>query len=138
MTLDLKSYLDARLRNVPQDWVRSCLVVDAAAKSCVLPLCADWSGYHGIREDASVVFVPYDAPRDVQPETDARIRNMVLFQGALRYPELSVWVPRRGEDDETCPACGGSGVEPSSARLGLQNVICFCGGLGWIPKSASR
>ena len=135
--LDLKKYLHVKLQNVPQDWARTPTVVKAAPKALALPLVADWSGYYGLLEDASVVFVPYDEPQAGRPELDARIRNMALFQGARRYPELSALVPTRGADDETCSSCGGSGHYPVPAGIEPGSIICFCGGLGWIPRDAS-
>jgi hypothetical protein len=135
MPLDLKSYLSARLQDVPREWVRSRDVVAAAAQARVLPLFADWSGYYGLREDASVVFVPYDEPRAGPPETDVRLRTRMLFLGARHYSELRELVPQRGDSDETCPGCGGSGILAETVRLGITSIVCMCGGLGWLPSA---
>ena len=135
MAFDLKSYVRARLQDVPQDWARTPEVVAAAARTHVLPLLADWSGYFGLLEDGSLVGVYYNKPR-VEPQSDEFIRNVALFRGSRRYPELSELVPRRGPHDKTCPDCGGSGIDPCSVRVEFRNSVCFCGGLGWIPKAA--
>ncbi len=134
MPLDLKRDLAAWLHDVPRDWAHSRDVVAATALARVLPLFADWSGYYGLREDASVVFVPYDEPRAGPPETDVRIRTRILFLGARRYPELRELVPQRGDSDETCPGCGGSGILAETARRGITSIVCMCGGLGWLPS----
>ena len=63
-------------------------------------------------------------------------RNLVLFQGAKKYPELSELVPSRPPDAEDCSHCNGTGIEPMNEKPGLdeERIVCYCGGLGWLPK----
>lgn len=131
--MDLKHYLRTKLKRVPEDWAKSAWVVEAAAVCHALPLTADWGGYWGLREDGSVVFVDYEDPLAWKLEMNPRWRNVALFRGSLRYLELSELVPERGVEDVTCPDCMGSGRLPIAERLELDNLICGCGGLGWVP-----
>jgi hypothetical protein len=61
---------------------------------------------------------------------------LVLFQGTRKYPELKELAPARPFDAEDYWHCGGTGVEPMSEKLGLdeERTVCYCGGLGWLPK----
>jgi hypothetical protein len=61
-----------------------------------------------------------------------------LFQGSRKYPELAVLIPARPHDAPDCHFCKGTGREPMSEQLKLENIVCYCGGLGWLPPSESR
>lgn len=101
------------------------------AKSGILPLTSEWGGCSGIRADGEIVSSLWDNPEEVQTETDPRLRNTVLFQGARRFPDLAILIPPRPADAVTCGSCNGAGVLPEFAKL--ENVVCYCGGLGWLP-----
>lgn len=66
-------------------------------------------------------------------ETDASEISL-YFEGSKRYPELRELIQARTDEDQDCPHCNGTGVDPMSIELKLDNIRCYCGGLGWIPK----
>lgn len=100
----------------------------------VLPLALDWGGGYAIRPDGETVSFLWDTINRCQVEKESRIRNMALFQGSRKYPELKELVPSKTSDDIDCPHCDGTGIEPMSVKLGAGNIVCYCGGLGWIPR----
>lgn len=100
----------------------------------LLPLMFEMSGCYAIRANGEVVSFLYDDERDLRLETDPRILNIALFQGSKRHPELATLVPPRPDDAIECSHCDGTGIEKMTASLGLDNFVCYCGGLGWLPK----
>jgi hypothetical protein len=110
----------------------------AVATHRALPLALDGGGGYAIRPDGEIVVFLWDDKSHCEVEKVLRIRNMALFQGSRKYPELSELVPLRSPDDIDCPNCGGTGIEPISVKLGVDNIVCYCGGLGWIPKEESE
>lgn len=101
-----------------------------AAELQVLPLVPDMGGCYAIRSNGEVVSFSWDAPSDVRAEEDPRIRNMAIFQGSRKYPILQSLVPHKPADALECPHCRGTGKLPEPMP---ENVICYCGGLGWLP-----
>lgn len=55
----------------------------------------------------------------------------------MKYPELKLLIPQRPVDALECPECEGSGgfghLDPA-----VRDVICSCGGLGWVPKDLNE
>ncbi len=106
-----------------------------AAKIGALPLVTDMGGLYALRPDGEIISVAWDDDEPPRSERDPRIRNAMLFQGSKRYPELAALVPNRPEQAIDCPHCSGTGVvrieghEPEE----IPSLICYCGGLGWIP-----
>lgn len=105
-----------------------------AIKENALPLFIDIGGVYAIRTNGEVIVIPWkeDEGQTLVIE-DKRIRNTVLFQGSKRYPELERLTPVKALNAQTCPVCHGTGIEPFSARHNLNNIVCYCGGLGWVP-----
>jgi hypothetical protein len=102
----------------------------------VLPLMGDMGGCFAIRSDGEVISFLWDNDRDIKQENNARIRNIALFQGSKKYPELSALIPPRPPEATTCHHCNGTGIEPMSVKLQLDNIVCYCGGLGWLPPES--
>jgi hypothetical protein len=99
----------------------------------LLPIYPDWTHCYGLRADGTVfLFSTEDEEKTIHQETDERLRNLALFRGAKKYPELKSLVPVRSTDSIDCPACQGlgkieiPGIEPDV-------IVCYCGGLGWLP-----
>ncbi|HEY7914065.1 MAG TPA: hypothetical protein VIG62_19295, partial [Blastocatellia bacterium] len=67
-------------------------------------------------------------------EDNARMVNVALFQGSLTYPEIKSLIPSRPADAEDCPYCSGEVVDQN--KLEQQSIICYCGGLGWVPRES--
>jgi hypothetical protein len=100
----------------------------------VLPLLMDMGGCLAIRTDGEIVSFVWEKEGTVKVENDLRVRNVALFQGSKKYPELEALMPSRAEKDRTCPDCKGTGVPPVALSPGLEGIVCYCGGVGWIPE----
>jgi hypothetical protein len=50
------------------------------------------------------------------------------------YPSLAPWIPAQPPDAVACAVCGGSGTPPFADAH--PQVMCACGGAGWIPADA--
>ncbi|MEW6125968.1 MAG: hypothetical protein AB1757_02795 [Acidobacteriota bacterium] len=100
-----------------------------------LPLCIDWEKCWALKPTGEVVVFSHegDSPQ-LAEERDVRMINVALFQGSLTYPEIKPLVPARPSDARDCPFCTEKGIEPQS--LENQQMICYCGGLGWVPEQA--
>jgi hypothetical protein len=107
-----------------------------AAGANVLPLFIEMGGVYAITVAGDIVSFSWDNLELPREEHDPRIRNIVLFQGSKKYPELRNLIPERPDDAPICPHCQGTGIESFSATHNIEGVVCFCGGLGWIPKES--
>lgn len=102
-----------------------------------LPLMLDMGGAFAIRPDGQIISFVWDKEEDFEVENDRRICNIELFAGSKKYPEVRQLIPPKSQDDVECPDCNGTGTHPISIGLGVDNIVCYCGGLGWIPKERS-
>lgn len=100
-----------------------------------LPLLLDMGGCFAIRPDGEIISFGWDEEKKYEVEKDQRVRNIALFAGSKKYPELKELIPPRTQEDRDCPHCEGTGTLAINAELGVENIICYCGGLGWIPKT---
>ncbi len=105
---------------------------DLAAELNALPLLPDMGGCYFIRPSGEIISVAWDEPKSVQVETEPRICNIAMFQGSKRYPELEDLKPEKPVAAIDCPHCQGTGILRISQSQGITNVICYCGGLGWV------
>ena len=110
---------------------------DAASQLKALPLICDAGGCFLVRPSGDVISFAWGSVEEWSVEVDERIRNLALFQGSRNYSWLHALIPSRGEAAPVCPVCGGSGTDPASEKLSLSNVVCYGGGLGWIPENDS-
>lgn len=92
----------------------------------------DMSGPYCVDDQGQVFSVSWDDISSKRIERDPRVVNVVLSQGAKIFPELESLTPFRGANDLTCPSCGGSGIV-DVAGIDVDSIVCYCGGLGWIP-----
>jgi hypothetical protein len=67
----------------------------AVSRLNVLPLLLDWGGCYALNLDGDVISFAWDNEMDIQIELDPRIRNIALFQGSRKYPELELLIPAR-------------------------------------------
>lgn len=104
-----------------------------AAEKNVLPLLLDFGGMCAIDSAGDILSFVWDDTEHPQIESDPRIRNVALFQGGKKYPELNNLIPPKPDDASVCPHCRGTGIDPYATKLHLDNIVCYCGGLGWIP-----
>ncbi len=104
-----------------------------AERHQVLPLFNDFVGCWALDMAGRLVFFPWDAPEELKPvsehSVDAIGANAALALGSARFPALAMIRPVRPADAVPCTSCDGEG------RLtGVpDNVVCTCGGLGWLP-----
>jgi hypothetical protein len=94
-----------------------------------LPLYVGWTETAGIRADGSLVRWVTEDVTNTQELADATWVNLALVQGATRYPRLRSLIPSRPSSAKTCDACDGAGRMTGQPP----NVICCCGGIGWLP-----
>jgi hypothetical protein len=108
----------------------------AAARHQVLPLFNDFMGCWALDMDGRLVFCAWGAIETVAPVSDHPVdaagSNAALALGSRHFPALAAIRPARPSDAVTCTTCDGSG------RLAEwpENVVCACGGLGWLPPSS--
>jgi hypothetical protein len=106
-----------------------------AAEFRLLPAVLDMGGCTGLRPSGEVAYFLWDEPAQVRTETDERLRNMAYHRAALKYPVLAPLAPRRAPDAVVCSHCAGSGRCPGLPERLADDVVCYCGGLGWLPGS---
>jgi hypothetical protein len=109
-----------------------------AAEVRLLPAMLDAGGCLGLRPSGEVASFLWDEPQRLRTEGGERIRNLAYHQAALKYPGLALLVPRRPPDAVVCSYCGGSGRCGGLPDRLADSVICFCGGLGWLPRSLAE
>lgn len=102
------------------------------AQEKVLPLCCDMGGVLAINVEGEIRSFLWDDTLHGQVEYDPRIRNVALFQGSKKYPELELLI-QKPDDARVCDSCEGTGVEPLAKKLNTDAIVCYCGGLGWLP-----
>jgi len=111
-----------------------------------LPIYRSWGGFWAIRPDGEII-LQYEEEIKTEEERDSRIRNLVLFQGSKTYPELLALIPSRTDGDLECPYCLGKGIpkeieeynrSQTSEEQKIKNLVCYCGGLGWLPKGYQK
>jgi hypothetical protein len=130
---ELTDQIAARIRDYVDPTPEPFNHQQAVAMLGVLPLTCDWGGCYAIRPDGEIVVFLYETPEVCSVEEDPRIRNMAIYQGSLRYPELKELVPLRPPTARDCPTCEGTGIHPISLQIERDNILCYCGGLEWVP-----
>ncbi|MGH9849002.1 MAG: hypothetical protein ACREBD_04015 [Blastocatellia bacterium] len=110
--------------------------IKVALKRGALPLYLEMGGVFALQLSGEIISIPWSEPENPRVECDQRIRNMVLFQGSMKYPELNSLIPVKQDDAKVCPYCNGTGDAPipfGASNEARKHVVCYCGGLGWIP-----
>ncbi|MBK7582659.1 MAG: hypothetical protein IPI67_20985 [Myxococcales bacterium] len=98
-----------------------------------LPLYIGWTETFAIRPDGDLVRWSTEGEwPGVRPLDGAIWINSALVQGAKRYPQLKSLIPDRSTDARTCDDCGGTGTI-GGVPGPFDNVVCRCGGIGWLP-----
>lgn len=118
-----------KYRGTPAQWSRD--TIDFAEAHDVLVFVADMGGVAGMRSDGALVEIGWD-DRAATEITNVRLRDLVLLSGARLYNELHPLLPQRQPQDHDCTSCGGTGKLTLEGKS-LDNVVCECVGLGWIP-----
>ena len=102
-----------------------------AARFQVLPVMIDWTAFSGLTKEGQFVWVEHDPPHTVTL-VDVRYRHLMLAQAGLRYGLLSRLIPERSAEAHDCKSCGGTGTPLVATEIGATNIVCQCGGLGWL------
>jgi hypothetical protein len=100
-----------------------------ARRHHALPLLLDMGGCIALRPSGELIGFLWDSPDELSVESNTQMCHVARAVGTRRYPEISGLAPVRTPQSRTCPACKGTG----SIRPDLPNVVCSCGGLGWVP-----
>lgn len=108
------------LRNLVAEWNALLLVCDL-------------DGYLALRPNGEIIFIPDEPSAVARLEHDPVRRNLALVQGSKIYPELKQIIPPKPIRARVCPDCNGTGILPIAALPQFKNVICRCGGIGWLP-----
>jgi hypothetical protein len=107
-----------------------------AARHRVLPLFNDFVGCWALDMSGRLVFFPWEAPEELDLVSDNPVdaigTNVALAVGSARFPALAMIRPVRSADAVPCTSCDGTGRLVGAP----DNVICACGGLGWLPPSS--
>jgi hypothetical protein len=128
---EVRRYIDG----VRYDWAGHPMGVDEiASKLSLLPLSLDMGGFAAMKADGSFVTIAWDHPMTERPIVSARVRDISLSVGSQRYPALARLLPKREPGSEVCSVCGGTGKHPLVEQAGIDNIVCSCGGLGWLPS----
>lgn len=107
-------------------------ILNQAQKYWILPCLLVAGGWYGLTPEGTIKSLGWELQDEPEEESDRRVCNMVLYQATIRYPELELELPVKGQSDRTCPHCNGTGRDPYSETI--ENLVCYCGGLGWIPS----
>jgi len=116
------------LSDLKRDWMKR-----SVENHVFLPLYVGWVATLGIRPDGSFVRWTHDDGGSVEPLDDAFWQRMAICQGVKKYPELRSLLPERPSRAETCSVCDGAGE-----RAGAPQIICECGGAGWVIPNEPR
>ena len=142
VTEELSAQIKARLNEFVGNPNNSQYLRDYAQTLEALPIHFSWDGFWAVRPDGEII-LQYEDDKKTEVERNVRIRNLVLFQGSKTYPELIVLIPSRTDDDLECSYCLGKGIpkeieeynrSQTSEEQKIKKWVCYCGGLGWLPK----
>ena len=126
---ELASYLASGSKEPPAAYT-------GAERHRVLPLVNDFMGCWALDMNGRLVFFAWEAPEQVEPVSedpaDAVGANAALAVGSVRFPALAAIRPVRPADAVRCTTCDGTGRLVDVP----ENVVCACGGLGWLPPSS--
>ncbi len=101
-----------------------------------LPVLWDGGGCFLLRPDLSIWSVPWGGS-ELERLEDERTRNTVLYRASLEFEELQSLKPVRDPGSRVCPTCQGTGTVPDMPPELAGALVCFCGGLGWVPAQSA-
>jgi hypothetical protein len=104
----------------------------------LLPAVLDMGGCLGLRPSGEVASLLWDEPHLLRAERDERIQNLAYYRASLKWPALAALVPVRPADALVCWHCGGSGRCSGLAPELADRMVCYCGGLGWLPNNRAE
>jgi len=133
LTPELSSWIADRVAAFPMKSDAQPWLADVVREFLALPLWLAVGGCYAIRADGELVEFGWDGPSGFVALDDPRLVNLALHQGSLKFPQLAPLVPTRPEAATTCGHCSGEGKLAVTTDPGLEQIVCYCGGLGWLP-----
>jgi hypothetical protein len=133
VSADLSTWITERIEEFPGNHEAHEWLADRVHEMDALPLVLDMGGSYAIRASGDLIQFGWDGPEGAESLEDPRLINAALYQGSLKYPKLASLVPSRPVGARDCSHCDGTGRPPLSTQPGLENLICYCGGVGWLP-----
>jgi hypothetical protein len=128
------SEIKARIEGIISDFSSAATSLrNIASELNALPVYLDGGGGLALKPNGGIVEFSWEHPKDAQPIDDLRVVNIALFQGSKKYPELKSLIPLRPPNATVCPYCQGTGYPTSASGSNVENIVCYCGGVGWIP-----
>lgn len=122
----IKNHIDHFLNHPP---IKLGWQIPFVREKNALPLYIGWTETTGITPEGDVVmWYTEDEIRFIQ-EIDTQLFRSSLMEGVKRYFDLEFLTPKRPLDATTCEQCFGTG---KLQQKGLENIICVCGGVGWL------
>jgi hypothetical protein len=131
---DTAHWIETLIRAFPDDRSAPEWLADRVRRMAALPLMLDMGGCYAIRADGELLEFDWDDPDPCRPVDDPRLINVALHQGSLRYRQLRSLEPSRPTDASDCPHCRGTGTLALNSQPGLEDLVCYCGGVGWLPN----
>jgi len=113
---------------------------EIAAELKVLPIVFDWFAGWGIQSDGLILSFTFDKPYKIEIVENQKIINMICFDAANKYSELSGLMPVRNPESIVCPDCEGTGIlkEFADNEFLSKSIRCNCGGVGWLPSADEK
>ncbi len=112
-------------------------VQSLARREQLLPIYRDWTGFIGINSEGRLFFVDTEEQSSPKVLDSPAFAHVALAQSRVHFPALAPLVPRRAADSRDCPSCGGTGQVVIGGHAIAENVVCACGGLGWLPANVA-
>jgi hypothetical protein len=130
---DVSIWIAEKIRTFPGDRSAHQWAAERVQEMDALPLVLGMGGTYAIRASGDLVQFDWDGPGGAEPIDDPRLINVALYQGSLKYPQLLALVPSRPIGARDCSHCEGRGRPAIFTKAGFENLICYCGGVGWLP-----
>ena len=135
----LSEVLDEEIARIHEAGLRigPAWLLPFAAQNRLLPVFLDLGGVLAVAatgDEVRVVRFVWDSPDKIETVTDSRLRNIALYFAAKRFEALRELAPQRSSSDSTCGFCNGTGIPIVANAIRVSSVICYCGGLGWVPR----
>ena len=131
LEVGLKEEIEKRIEEFIEDERNPGYLKYYVKKLKVLPLYNDWTNCLAINAEGEIINFSHEKEHEPRVETDKFWCNMALFQGSKKYPKLATLISKP-ENALLCVGCNGSGILPLSSDPKYKNIICSCGGLGWV------
>lgn len=140
MKKDISPILKAKIKRHIEEYINNEnnpeYLRNIAQELGVLLLFLDMGICFGINENGEILSFHFDGEFEPYIEKDARNINIAIYQGSKLYPELKQLLENKPKDALECPYCNGTGLENEENEE--TPIVCYCGGLGWLPMSRTQ